>query len=220
MSQFQPPLGPHPAYTDPNAYQHPEPLWTPSQPLYEHPPQIPRSAQEMPPSGHLPGPFLRTNKAGRWAVFASIIALIIVIVFIYWWANQGTSSNTSHNAGMTEQQYKDSTTTITVADLDKDGNTVSGTDVHFTATILSFVKDSNGNTAGANVSDPGSYSGIIQVLFPAGTDITQLNTQDTIEVWGTDEGTFTGTNAFGVTVHEVAVSALYLDDQTTGYTTG
>ncbi len=114
----------------------------------------------------------------------------------------------------------DAPTTITVADLDKDSNTVSGTDVHFTATILNFVKDSNGNTTGANVNDPGSFSGIIQVLFPAGTDITQLNAQDTIEVWGTDEGTFSGTNAFGVTVHEVAVSALYLSDQTTGYTTG
>jgi hypothetical protein len=32
------------------------------------------------------------------------------------------------------------------------------------------VKDSDGNTGGANVNDPNS-SGVIQILFPAGTDL-------------------------------------------------
>ncbi len=121
---------------------------------------------------------------------------------------------------MSEQQYKDSTVSTTVANLDKDGNNDSGKDVHFTAQILNFVKDSSGNTAAANVSDPNTFSSIIQVEFPAGIDVSQLNAQDQIEVWGTDDGTATGTNAFGATVHEVAISALYMTDQTTGYNVG
>ena len=90
--------------------------------------------------------------------------------------------------------------------------------MHFTATILNFVKDSNGNTAGANVDD-GITSGVIQVIFPSGTDLSQINTGDTIEVWGVDEGSFSGTNGFGATVQEVAVSAVYMTDQTTTYQT-
>ena len=62
-------------------------------------------------------------------------------------------------------------------------------------------------------------SGIIQVIFPSGTDLSQINTGDTIEVWGVDEGSFSGTNGFGATVQEVAVSAVYMTDQTTTYQT-
>jgi hypothetical protein len=118
-----------------------------------------------------------------------------------------------------ETVYKASTTSTTVATLDKDGNVDQGKDVHFTATILNFVKDDSGNTAGANVDDPNT-SGVIQVAFPSGTDLSQLNTGDTLEVWGTDDGTSSGANAFGATVQEVGISALYLTDQTTGYHAG
>jgi hypothetical protein len=90
--------------------------------------------------------------------------------------------------------------------------------VHFTATIVNFVKDDSGNTAGANVND-GLDSGVIQVLFPSGTDISKINQGDSIEVWGSDQGTFSGQNAFGATIQEVAVGAIYLNDQTTMYTT-
>lgn len=121
---------------------------------------------------------------------------------------------------MSEQQYKDSTTFTTVANLDKDGNNDSGKDIHFIATILNFVKDDSGNTAGANVTDPDAIGSIIQVAFPSGTDLNQLNTGDRLEIWGTDQGTATGTNAFGATVHEVVISALYMTDQTTGYNAG
>jgi hypothetical protein len=121
---------------------------------------------------------------------------------------------------MSEQQYKDTTTYFTVANLDKGGNDDSGKDVHFIGTILNFVKDSNGNTAATNVTDPDTIGSVIQVGFPAGTDVSQLNTGDRLEVWGTDQGTATGTNAFGATVHEVVISALYMSDQTTGYSVG
>lgn len=120
------------------------------------------------------------------------------------------------SAAELEATYKASTTDTTIATLDKDGNADQGKDVHFTCTILNFVKDSNGNTAGANVDDPNT-SGIVQIAFPANTDLSQLNTGDTLEVWGTDEGTQTGQNAFGATIQEVGVSANYMTDKTTNY---
>jgi hypothetical protein len=117
-----------------------------------------------------------------------------------------------------EADYKASTTSTTVTNLDKNGTADQGKDVHFLSKILNFVKDSTGNTAGANVTVPDSYSGsIIQVAFTPGTDITQLNEGDILEVWGTDEGVFSGTNAFGGTVQEVGITALYMFDQTTNY---
>lgn len=125
----------------------------------------------------------------------------------------------TQSAAQTEAAYKASATDTTVATLDKDGNNDSGKIVHFTATIFNFVKDSSGNTAGANVNDPNS-SGVIQVAFPAGTDLSQLNTGDTIEVWGSDDGTSSGTNAFGATIQEVGITAVYMTDKTTGYQAG
>jgi hypothetical protein len=120
-----------------------------------------------------------------------------------------------------EALYKTITKPTTVTNLDKDGTADKGKDVHFTCTILSFVKDSTGATVGANVSDPGSSSSsVIQIVFPTGTDITQLNEGDALEVWGTDEGVFSGTNDFGATIQEVGVGALYLTDQTTNYQAG
>jgi len=121
--------------------------------------------------------------------------------------------------GQIETDYKASTTSVTVANLDKDGSVDKGKDVHFTCTILKFVKDSSGNTAGANVTTQDS-SAIVQVEFTNGTDITKLNEGDILEVWGTDEGVFSGTNAFGGTVQEVGVTAQYMNDQTTGYQAG
>jgi hypothetical protein len=118
-----------------------------------------------------------------------------------------------------ETAYKASTINTTVATLDKDGNVDNGKDVHFTSTILNFVKDDSGNTAGANVDDPNT-SGVIQVVFPQGTDLSRLNTGDTLEVWGTDAGVSSGPNAFGATVQEVGIGALYMTDQTTGYHAG
>jgi hypothetical protein len=117
-----------------------------------------------------------------------------------------------------EAAYKASTTDTTIATLDKDGNADAGKDVHFTATILNFVKDDSGDTAGANVDDPNT-SGVVQIAFPPGTDLSQLNEGDTIEVWGTNGGTATGQNAFGATIQEVVISANYMTDKTTGYQT-
>lgn len=118
-----------------------------------------------------------------------------------------------------EAAYKASTKSITVTNLDKDGSADKGKEVHFTSKIVQFVKDSTGKTAGANVSDADtSYSSsLVQVAFTPGTDITRLNQGDILEVWGTDQGVFSGTNAFGGTVQEVGITAHYMEDQTTKY---
>jgi len=108
----------------------------------------------------------------------------------------------------------------TVENLDKDSNADKGKNVFFTCTISSFVKDDSGNTAGANVrgTDTSSFT-FIQVGFPANTDITKLNTGDTLQVWGTDQGVFSGKNGFGATIQEVEVTALYMMDVTSSYNT-
>src|SRR5260370_36810188 len=77
-----------------------------------------------------------------------------------------------------EPDYKASATSTTVAARDKNGNTEKGTIVYFTCAIMNFVKDSSGNTAGANVDDPTS-TGVIQISFPTGTYLSRWNTADT-----------------------------------------
>jgi hypothetical protein len=145
-------------------------------------------------------------------------ALIVIIFLIFVAAAISGNPGSTPSSTLSEPAYKAGTVDTTVAFLDKESNQGKGVDVHFTATILNFVKDSNGNTAGANVDDA-STSGVVQVIFPSGTDLSQLNTGDNIEVWGRDEGSFSGTNAFGATVQEVGIGALYINDQTTGYQT-
>lgn len=91
-------------------------------------------------------------------------------------------------------------------------------DVHFTCKILSFVKDSNGDTVGANIEPTDSYSfPFVQIYFPSGTDLTKLNEGDVVEVWGTDRGVFNEQNAFGATVQEVVIEVQYMTDTTTSY---
>src|SRR5690348_6150363 len=153
-------------------------------------------------------------------IIAGLMIVILVIYSIHLWPQSSgdQSTTTAQMSAQTESEYKANTIDITVANLDKEGNADKGEDVHFLSKILSFVKDSDGNTAGANVSDPYSYSfSIIQVLFTSGTDITQLNEGDTLEVWGNEQGVYSGTNAFGVTIQEVAIAAHYIFDQTTNY---
>ena len=119
-----------------------------------------------------------------------------------------------------EADYKASTIPTTVSNIDKNGSTDQSTNEHFTGKILNFVKDSTGNTAGANVTGLDASMSVIQVAFPIGTDITQLNEEDLLEVWGTNQGVFSGSNAFGATIQEVGIDAQYMNDKTTSYQAG
>lgn len=237
MSQFQPPNQPPQYPSQPE--QPPQYPYSQPQPQYTPPP-----VQPLPKKKMSLGKFFAIGCGG----LAALVILIIVIVAVA--GAESNAANTASQAtqgaqatqavqptqppaqptavptqaptvspAVLEATYKASTTDTTVANLDKDGAADQGKDVHFTATILNFVKDSSGTTAGANVDDPNS-SGVVQIAFPTGTDISQLNTGDTLEVWGLDGGTASGTNAFGATIQEVVVSALYLTDKTTGYQAG
>ncbi len=210
------------------------------QPQQQSWPIVPQSQTPIPDTGQ------QKKKRGPW--FWILIAFGIFMVFsmcisLSQATNQsGSTNNTSSSAtdipappstpvptatpiptlspAQGERTYKATTSHTTVGNLDKDGNVEKCKNIYFTCKILKFVKDDSGNTAGANVEAPYSYStSIVQVAFPAGTDITQLNEGDIAEVWGTDEGVFSGQNAFGGTVQEVGITAKYINDKTTNYQT-
>jgi len=114
-------------------------------------------------------------------------------------------------------QYRDAAQQVSVSDIAKDPNAYKSNSVVFQAVIVSFVHDSSGNTAGANVVDPNDYSSIIQIVFSPFASVQDMNKNDTITVWGQGAGSFTGTNAFGATIQEGGVQELYLHDSATGY---
>jgi len=192
---------------------------------YGQPPQryrkSPSPYQPQQPYGNYPPPPPPKKKRRflRYCLFTVAAIFIVFILLIVIGALIGNhNSAPSPSSGLSESDFKALSTDTTVDTLDKDGNQDKGLNVHFTCTIMRFVKDSNGNTAGANV-DQGLTASVIQVAFPSGTDLNKLNTGDTLEVWGMDEGTFSGPNLFGATVQEVVVQAAYMTDQTTGYQT-
>jgi hypothetical protein len=117
-----------------------------------------------------------------------------------------------------EKAFKSNTQPTTISELDKEGMAYQSKHVYFTCTLSNFVKDSDGNTVGANVTDE-NYSSFVQIVFPQGTNLAKLNKGDALEVWGIDAGVYSGENGFGATVQEVGVFAMYITDQTTGYAT-
>lgn len=195
----------------------------PQQPQQEQPPnqftQYPPQQQSYPPPQYrppMPPPPLRPNKTRKrvWVGITIAFCVLVIILVIAVIAIGGSQSTLPSTAGFD----KASAVFTTVATLDKDGNSDKGKSVHFTATLGSFVKDSNGNTAGANVDDPSLNSfAAVQVSFPDGTDLSRLNTGDTLEIWGVDGGVYSGQNAFGGTVSEVGIASAYMTDRTTGY---
>jgi hypothetical protein len=121
----------------------------------------------------------------------------------------------TEDPAQTEEAYKQSTTFTTVAAIDKNGSDEAGKNVNFNATIVNFVKDDSGKTAGANVTDGNGTT--IQIAFAPTTDITQLNAGDMIEVWGVSQGVSSGQNAFGATIQEAVVFEMFITDKTNGY---
>jgi len=179
--------------------------------MYQQPPP------DQPPNTYYPPqsqPTLQPPKRRRrlWPMLAIIVGILALLASAvgYFYSTPPPT--------LTFEQFKASAKVSTVENLDKNGNAAKGANVFFTCTISSFVKDDSGNTAGANVrgTDTSSFT-FIQIGFPANTDITKLNTGDTLQVWGTDQGVFSGQNALGGTVQEVEVTAAYMTDVTTGY---
>ena len=156
----------------------------------------------------------KIGKKRKLFILAGILC-VILLVAVWLVAMRLSATTTSMTLPTDKTQYTDTS----VATLDKEGDALKNTYVHLVnVKIIGFVKDDSGSVVGANVMDNGSYTAIAQVIFPTGTDIAQINTGDTIEVWAGDDGAFSGKNAFGATVYEVAVLAGYLTDTTSGYT--
>ena|SRR2546421_2764847 len=176
----------------------------PQRPLNEWPQQpYPQQPYPQQPPRKKRGPLF-------WLLVIGGVLLIFVVGLTI--LNAALHSSTTTSA--------DSTPVPTnISSLDKDGNNDQGANVQFTCQIVNFVKDNNGNTVGANVDDPNALGTVVQVIFPNGTDLSQLNQGDTLVVQGTDKGVYSGQNAFGATVQEVGISAQYMTDQTTGYQT-
>ena len=105
---------------------------------------------------------------------------------------------------------------VTVSDLDKAPSQYEGKRVTFTCTVAGFAKDSSGNAAAVNCSDPNDYSSLVQVSTQA-FDMTKINQSDTIRFYGLGGGAAQGKNAFGGQVSETVVEAIYINDLTSGY---
>ena len=199
----------------------PQRQFTPQQGQFQQPfpqPQLNQHPYGQPTQPPLPPQQPKKNmNAVKSLVFVSVaLVLVIFLIFVFVAIVSKPGNNTAST--MSEPDYKANAVHTTVDDLNKESNQDKGENVYFSCTILGFVKDSSGNTVGANVDNTLS-SGVIQVIFPSGTDLSQINTGDSLDVWGQDEGSFSGTNAFGVTIQEVAVGALYMTDDTSGYST-
>jgi len=117
-----------------------------------------------------------------------------------------------HDANGFPENYE----TVTVSTLAKVPSDYRGKSVYFTCIVGSFPKDSTGDAAAINCLDPNDYSSAVQI-DATGWDLTKINQSDTIRVYGTGDGSFTGQNAYGAQVSEAAVFGLYVNDLTSGY---
>ncbi len=93
---------------------------------------------------------------------------------------------------------------------------VGSQNVVFTCRISSFARDSSGDAAAANCSDPNDSSSILQIDI-GNFDIKQINVSDTIRIYGFVMGAVRGKNAYGGDVTEALVSGMYINDLTSGY---
>src|SRR6266704_1064153 len=177
--------------------------------MYQQPPpnQPPNTYYPPQPMPHPP-----KKRRNPWLIIGIIVAILVLL------ASAVGYFYSASPPPLTFEQFRATAQETTVENLDKDGNAAKGANVFFTCKISSFVKDDSGNTAGANVNGTDTTTfAVVQVGFPAGTDISKVNQGDTLEIWGTDQGVFSGQNALGGTVQEVGITAVYMVDVTTGY---
>ena len=87
----------------------------------------------------------------------------------------------------------------------------------FPATIDGFLQDSSGDTTAMNVSDPNDPSSTVYIQLSSYADVTKMNKNDSVTIWGDGQGSHSGKNAFGGSINVSVVSEVYLSDATTGY---
>jgi hypothetical protein len=105
---------------------------------------------------------------------------------------------------------------VTISQITKVPSAYNGKKIVFTCNVTGFAKNDNGDAAALNCSDPNDYSALLQVggtLF----DLTKINKDDTVKIYGLGAGAAQGKNAFGGAVTEAIVDGLFINDLTTGY---
>lgn len=105
---------------------------------------------------------------------------------------------------------------VTIAQIDKVPSAYKNKKIMFTCRVSSFAKNSEGDAAAINCTDPNNYGAFIQVSGPT-YDFTKINEDDTVRIYGIGEGVSTGKNAFGADVTEGIVIGIYINDLTSGY---
>jgi hypothetical protein len=114
--------------------------------------------------------------------------------------------------------FPDDAKQVTVADIAKTPSKYADgvTNIVFTCKILSFARNDQGDAAGANCVDQNDYSSIVQI-DTGNFDISKINADDTVTIYGFLTGVGQGKNSFGGEVTEALISGLYINDETTGY---
>jgi len=114
--------------------------------------------------------------------------------------------------------FPDNAKQVTVANIAKTPSKYADgvTNVVFTCKILSFARNDQGDAAGLNCADSNDYSSIVQI--DAGNfDVSKINADDTVTIYGFVTGVGQGKNAYGGEVTEALVSGMYINDATSGY---
>lgn len=106
---------------------------------------------------------------------------------------------------------------VTVADIYKSPNSYKEKSLIFTCSVSNFPKDENGDVGGINCSDPNTFDSNVQVGIDKSIDVTKINENDLIKVYGLGLGTMQGKNGFGADITTGGVLGLYINDLTTGY---
>jgi hypothetical protein len=118
---------------------------------------------------------------------------------------------------VSEDSYKSSAQQVTISQLVNNPLNYDGSAVTFTGTVVNFLQDSSGATTAMNVNDPNDITSIVYVQFSPTADPTQMNKNDSVQIWGDGIGTTQGPNAFGATVNVSSVQERYLTDTSTNY---
>ncbi len=114
-------------------------------------------------------------------------------------------------------QFESQAKTVTVANIYKSPNSYKDNALIFTCSVSGFPKDDNGDVAALNCIDPNNYGSNVQIAIDKKIDVTQINQNDTIKVYGMGMGAVTGKNAFGADITTGEILGLYINDLTTGY---
>jgi hypothetical protein len=111
-----------------------------------------------------------------------------------------------------QQNYQN----VTVDEVSKYPSDYLNKSIVLSCTVVSFAKDSKGDATDFNCYDPVDPNSIIMIEANA-FDVTQININDKVQVYGLGDGAYSGTNPYGGSVTESYVLGTYIIDSTSDY---